>query len=164
MILASSSYSETTTSDFMTAKNKLSAILLISDCVETILKFILLAYSISGITLTLITSCIFLKYRSTPVVKSASKELCYIMLVGMIGAHSTTIIITTTEHTIATCIILRIVPPISFTCIYGALLVKTNRLARILTISKRKFPNMRPRLISIGSQVSTLLYKQNRSN
>lgn len=111
-----------------------------------------LSFSFIGITLTLITTFIFVKHRETPVVKSSTRELCYIMLLGMIIAHGIPIVIVW-QPSVFICSVVKTVPVISFTIIYSALLVKTNRIARILAISKHKFPKLNPRFISLEAQV-----------
>lgn len=44
-------------------------------------------------------------------------------------------------------------PGISFAMMYAALLTKTNRIARILAGSKKKFPTRKPKFMSTTSQV-----------
>ncbi|XP_065222319.1 metabotropic glutamate receptor 5-like isoform X2 [Planococcus citri] len=111
-----------------------------------------LAFSIIGIALTTMTMMVFYKYGNTPVVKSSTKELCYIMFFGMILAHSCSFVLIG-EPTIPRCTIVRIVPGISLCIMYSALLVKTNRISRILSMSKKRFPTLKPRLMSTMSQV-----------
>lgn len=127
----------------------------VSVCLETSLKYVLIIYSLVSIVLTLITAFIFIKYQDTPVVKSSTKELCYMMLIGMIIAHCTAFV-ALTEQNVYSCAILRSLPSLSFTIIHASLLVKTNRIARILAISKKKFPNMKPRFITLSAQVFIL--------
>ncbi|XKL62464.1 hypothetical protein PGB90_002297 [Kerria lacca] len=95
--------------------------------------------------------------NDTPVVKSSTKELCYMMLIGMIIAHCTAFV-ALTEQNVYSCAILRSLPSLSFTIIHASLLVKTNRIARILAISKKKFPNMKPRFITLSAQSFLLLW------
>lgn len=109
-------------------------------------------FASSNIILALVTSFVFIKNEHTPVVKSSTKELCYVMLMGMIFANLTPFIILPIPNLIS-CIVFRILPPITFTFIYAALLVKTNRIARILAISKKKFPNLNPIFLSARAQV-----------
>ncbi|XP_065222322.1 metabotropic glutamate receptor 1-like [Planococcus citri] len=111
-----------------------------------------LIISFIGITLTIATAIIFVKYRETPVVKSSTRELCYMMLIGMVCAHCISFAVIT-KPTLISCTIARTVPPITFATIYAALLVKTNRIARILAISKKKFPNLNPRFMSLKAQI-----------
>ncbi|XP_065223704.1 metabotropic glutamate receptor 1-like [Planococcus citri] len=107
--------------------------------------------SIFGIILTLLTTAVFFKHRDTPVVKSSTRELCYIILLGVL-MHHCTIFLCAAEPSIITCFLLRICPPMSYTLVFGALLVKTNRIARLLVISKRRFPNLNPRFMTLKAQ------------
>lgn len=116
-------------------------------------SIISLCFSVFGISCTAITGFIFLKYRETPVVKSSTRELCYTMLVGMIMAHSI-IFVVVSRPTIYTCATVKGLLPVSFAIIYGSLLVKTNRIARLLAMSKRKFPNLSLRFMSLQAQVT----------
>ncbi|XP_065226765.1 metabotropic glutamate receptor 1-like [Planococcus citri] len=111
-----------------------------------------LFFSFLSIILTGYTYYIFIKNRHTPVVKSSTKELCYIMFIGMFAANLFPFTILPEPSSIS-CIILRTLPAVSLTLIYAALLVKTNRIARILAISKKKFPNLNIRFLSLRAQV-----------
>lgn len=125
-------------------------------CEKTSLILFLFSFSCFGIITTLITAVIFISYQNTPIVKSSTRELCYLMLIGMIMAHSTVFFVfLLKEVSFFTNVILRTWPTVSFSIIYASLLVKTNRIARILAISKKKFPNLRPRFMSLTSQVSS---------
>lgn len=53
-----------------------------------------------------------------------------------------------------TCLASRILPGFSFALLYGALVTKTNRIARILAGSKKKIITRRPRFMSATSQVA----------
>ena len=96
-------------------------------------------FSILGTTLTTIVLIIFIRYNNTPVVKASTKELCYIILFGMILSHLSVFTILSIP-TIEMCALQRILPGIAFAMVYGSLLIKTNRIARLLAISKKRFP------------------------
>lgn len=117
--------------------------------------FIPLFFSFVGITVTLITAFFFVKNRETPVAKASTRELCYVMLFGMILAHSIPIVIIW-RPSLFICSYVKIMPAISFTIIYSALLVKTNRITRILSMSRDKFPTLNPRFISLKAQVRSI--------
>lgn len=108
--------------------------------------------SVVGMILTSFTIYVFVKHRNTPVVKSTTRELCYVILIGLLIHHST-IFISVAEPSIISCALIRIAPPVSAAMVYASLLVKTNRIARLLTISKRKFPNLSPRFMTLKAQV-----------
>ena len=95
---------------------------------------------------------VFFKYADTPAVKSTTKELSYIIFAGIIVTNITPFIPILSQNRLVCAV--RVIPAIGFTMIHGALLVKTNRIARLLAISKNKFPNMNPKFMSLKAQVS----------
>uniref|UniRef100_A0AC35FN88 G-protein coupled receptors family 3 profile domain-containing protein n=1 Tax=Panagrolaimus sp. PS1159 TaxID=55785 RepID=A0AC35FN88_9BILA len=111
-----------------------------------------LVFASFGIITTLLTIFIFLNHNSTPVVKSTTRELSYIILSGITACYLVTFIILA-KPSDTTCFITRTLPPISFSIIYSALLTKTNRIARILAGSKKRILTKKPRFLSTMSQV-----------
>ncbi|KAM3722055.1 Metabotropic glutamate receptor [Dirofilaria immitis] len=105
-----------------------------------------------GTVMTLFTILIFLRYNNTPVVKSTTRELSYIILSGITICYAVSFAILATPSFI-TCFISRTLPPIAFSMIYSALLTKTNRIARILAGSKKRILTKKPRFLSTSSQV-----------
>ncbi|XP_058443037.1 metabotropic glutamate receptor 1-like [Malaya genurostris] len=95
---------------------------------------------------------VFVRHNDTPVVKSSTRELCYLILVGMIISHSTIFAILAKPSPFS-CLISRAMPGISFAMIYASLLVKTNRIARILAGSKKRFPTKKPKFMSATAQL-----------
>jgi 7 transmembrane sweet-taste receptor of 3 GCPR len=92
-------------------------------------------FSIFGIIISAMVFIIFLRFSNTPVVKASSRELCYIVLYGMILSHAS--IFSILAHpTNITCAMSRVLPGVSFSMIYGSLLIKTNRISRLLPISQ----------------------------
>lgn len=110
------------------------------------------AFSILGTTLSGIVLVIFLQFNDTPVVKASTRELCYIVLVGMIFSHLSVFSILA-RPTVKMCTLSRVIPGITFAMIYGSLLIKTNRIARLLAISKKRFPSKNLKFMSPFSQV-----------
>ncbi|KAF7270842.1 hypothetical protein GWI33_016204 [Rhynchophorus ferrugineus] len=113
---------------------------------------IAMTFSALGFITALFTILIFLKNNDTPVVKSSTKELSYIILVGMALAHLS-IFPMLGEPSRMRCAATRFLPGFSFSMIYSALVTKTNRIARILAGSKRSFPKKKPILMSASAQV-----------
>ncbi|KAK6049251.1 7 transmembrane receptor [Cooperia oncophora] len=105
-----------------------------------------------GMITTTLTTIIFLRHNSTPVVKSTTRELSYIILSGIMTCYAVTFSILATPSSV-TCFLTRIVPPIAFSIVYSALLTKTNRIARILAGSKKRILTKKPRFLSTFSQV-----------
>lgn len=109
-------------------------------------------FSVFGTLLSTIVLAIFIHFNQTPVVKASTRELCYIVLCGMILSHLSifTILAHPTKHM---CALARTLPGISFSMIYGSLFIKTNRIARLLAISKKRFPSKNLKFMSPISQV-----------
>lgn len=102
--------------------------------------------------MTSITLIIFIRYNDTPVVKSSTRELCYIILLGMIVSHGSVFAILTKPNR-ESCALTRVLPGVSFAMIYASLFVKTNRIARILAGTKKRFPTKKFRFMSASAQL-----------
>ena len=104
-----------------------------------------------GIFVTLWLYVIFIRHHNTPVVKASTRELSYIIMIGIVIAYSCNFVLVA-KPTIVTCYFTRILPGLSFALIYGALFTKTNRIARILEGTK-KIITKKPRFMSASAQV-----------
>ncbi|XP_059166231.1 metabotropic glutamate receptor 5-like [Physella acuta] len=104
-----------------------------------------------GICVTLWVFAIFMKYNDTPIVKASTRELSYIILVGICLAFSSNFFIVA-KPAKEFCYLTRIIPGLSFSLMYGALVTRTNRIARILEGSKR-IMTKKPRFMSATAQV-----------
>ncbi|VDK43446.1 unnamed protein product [Anisakis simplex] len=111
-----------------------------------------LALASVGIIATLLTILVFVQHNHTPVVKSTTRELSYIILSGIMACYAISFAILT-RPSFTSCFLTRTVPPIAFSIIYSALLTKTNRIARILAGSKKRILTKKPRFLSTSSQV-----------
>lgn len=111
-----------------------------------------MSFSVLGFITTGLVFAVFLRHNDTPVVKSSTRELCYLILVGMIISHSSIFAILTKPSPMS-CLMSRTLPGISFAMIYASLLVKTNRIARILAGSKKRFPTKKPKFMSAAAQL-----------
>ncbi|KAA0188802.1 hypothetical protein HAZT_HAZT008991 [Hyalella azteca] len=105
-----------------------------------------------GFLTTVFTMAVFICYNHTPVVKSlaplnpndvlvcsrqaSTRELSYIILVGMMMSYCSSIAFLAKPST-TSCILARLLPGLSFSMIYAALVTKTNRIARIFADSKK---------------------------
>ena len=85
-------------------------------------------------------------------VKSTTKELSFIILAGVYFCYLMTVPLIL-KPSLATCYMSRILPGFSLSLMYGALLTKTNRIARILSRSKKKIITHKPRFMSLTSQI-----------
>uniref|UniRef100_A0A674AMI1 Metabotropic glutamate receptor 1 n=1 Tax=Salmo trutta TaxID=8032 RepID=A0A674AMI1_SALTR len=105
-----------------------------------------------GILVTLWVTLIFMLYRDTPVVKSSSRELCYIILVGVLLGYICPFTLIA-YPTVTSCYLQRLLVGLSAAMCYSALVTKTNRIARILAGSKKKICTKKPRFMSAWAQV-----------
>lgn len=112
-----------------------------------------LSIAVFGLILTLATAIVFIRHNDTPVVKSSTRELSYMILFAMFLCYSNTFFLVARPRQL-TCLVSRILPGFSFALMYGALVTKTNRIARILAGSKKKIITRRPRFMSATSQVA----------
>lgn len=99
-----------------------------------------------------------MKFSNTCIVKSTTKELSYIILTGIYLCYFMTIPLIL-KPTKITCYLYRILPGFSLSLIYGALIVKTNRIARILARSKKRILTKKPRFMSLTAQIIITLGK-----
>ncbi|MFT7799317.1 metabotropic glutamate receptor 3 [Arapaima gigas] len=103
-----------------------------------------------GFACTLLVAGVFIRYNNTPLVKASGRELCYILLLGVLMSYAMTFFFIA-KPSPAICAIRRLGLGTSFAVCYSALLTKTNRIARIF--GGVKDGTQRPRLISPSSQV-----------
>ncbi|KAK0425117.1 hypothetical protein QR680_009040 [Steinernema hermaphroditum] len=111
-----------------------------------------LGFASAGLLATGLTLVVFLHHNQTPVVKSTTRELSYIILSGVGACYAGSFAILA-RPSFASCFITRVLPPVAFSIIYAALLTKTNRIARILAGSKKRILTKKPRFLSTFSQV-----------
>ncbi|CAF3974918.1 unnamed protein product [Adineta steineri] len=106
-----------------------------------------------GILISFFVVYIFIRFNGTPVVKSTTRELSYLILMGILFCHLTAFIILQKPSFII-CVLTRLLPGISFSMIYGSLVTKTNRIARILARSKKKIITKRLKFMSARHQLA----------
>ncbi|XP_009293059.1 metabotropic glutamate receptor 1 isoform X2 [Danio rerio] len=115
-------------------------------------SIIAVVFSCVGILVTLFVTFIFFQYSDTPVVKSSSRELCYIILAGIFLGYICPFTLIA-RPTVISCYLQRILVGLSSAMCYSALVTKTNRIARILAGSKKKICTRKPRFMSAWAQV-----------
>ena len=111
-----------------------------------------IATAIVGLVLTLTTAAVFIRHNETPVVKSTTRELSYMILFSMVLCYLNTFFLIAKPNQFS-CFVTRVLPGFSFAMMYGALVTKTNRIARILAGSKKKIITRRPYFMSATAQV-----------
>jgi len=115
-------------------------------------SLIAIGIATSGIIITIMAAVVFIRRNNTPIVKASTRELSYMILIGMIMAHSTTFFLLA-KPTRETCFVTRVLPGFSFAVIYASLVTKTNRIARILAGSKKRIMTKKLRFMSSSAQV-----------
>ncbi|XP_016391735.1 metabotropic glutamate receptor 1-like [Sinocyclocheilus rhinocerous] len=115
-------------------------------------SIIAVVFSCLGILVTLFVTFIFIQYRDTPVVKSSSRELCYIILAGIFLGYVCPFTLIA-RPTVISCYLQRLLVGLSSAMCYSALVTKTNRIARILAGSKKKICTRKPRFMSAWAQL-----------
>ncbi|KAM4628273.1 metabotropic glutamate receptor 5b [Polymixia lowei] len=105
-----------------------------------------------GLMATFFVTAIFIRFRDTPVVKSSSRELCYIILAGICLGYLCTFSLIAKPYVIH-CYLQRLGIGLSPAMSYSALVTKTNRIARILAGSKKKICTKKPRFMSACAQL-----------
>uniref|UniRef100_A0A6Q2YXP2 Metabotropic glutamate receptor 5 n=1 Tax=Esox lucius TaxID=8010 RepID=A0A6Q2YXP2_ESOLU len=105
-----------------------------------------------GLCATFFVTGVFIRFRDTPVVKSSSRELCYIILAGICLGYLCTFSLIAKPHAVH-CYLQRLGIGLSPAMSYSALVTKTNRIARILAGSKKKICTKKPRFMSACAQL-----------
>ncbi|KAM9353998.1 metabotropic glutamate receptor 1 [Pholidichthys leucotaenia] len=115
-------------------------------------SIVAVVFSCVGILVTSFVTFVFIQYRDTPVVKSSSRELCYIILAGIFLGYICPFTLIA-RPTVVSCYLQRLLVGLSSAMCYSALVTKTNRIARILAGSKKKICTRKPRFMSAWAQV-----------
>ncbi|NP_001315639.1 glutamate receptor, metabotropic 5a [Danio rerio] len=105
-----------------------------------------------GLLATIFVTLVFVRFHDTPVVKSSSRELCFIILAGICLGYLCTFCLIAKPH-VAYCYLQRLGIGLSPAMSYSALVTKTNRIARILAGSKKKICTKKPRFMSACAQL-----------
>ncbi|XP_048585408.1 metabotropic glutamate receptor 4 isoform X1 [Nematostella vectensis] len=107
-------------------------------------------WSCLGMLVTLAICVFFVKSREHEVVKAAGRELCAIILLGIMLCYAS-IFTNLVEPDAITCTVERFFSSVCYTTCYAPLLMKTNRIYRIF--SRARKAASRPHLTSPTSQV-----------
>ncbi|XP_066584649.1 metabotropic glutamate receptor 7-like isoform X2 [Prorops nasuta] len=109
-----------------------------------------LVFASIGILSTLFTTVVFIRYNRTPVIMASGRELCYVLLVGILSCYGMSFVILS-KPTSWNCTYLRIGLGLCLSICYSAILTKTNRISRIFNQSTKG--TKRPSYTSPKSQV-----------
>ncbi|XP_046428261.1 metabotropic glutamate receptor 7-like [Neodiprion fabricii] len=110
-----------------------------------------LAFAAVGILSTLFTTAVFIRFNRTPVIMASGRELCYVLLVGILSCYGMSFIILS-RPTTWNCTYLRIGLGLCLSICYSAILTKTNRISRIFNQGIKSIK--RPSYTSPKSQVA----------
>ncbi|RWS00267.1 metabotropic glutamate receptor 1-like protein, partial [Dinothrombium tinctorium] len=119
-------------------------------------SLVAMAIACIGFIMTFFTMVVFIRHNNTPVVKASTRELSYMIMIGMFLCYGTTFVLIAKPSKL-TCTATQILPGFSFAVIYASLVTKTNRIARILAGSKKRIITKKPRFMSSGAQVAISL-------
>lgn len=122
--------------------------------VDSVYSSAALIFSSCGILATLYIIYVFIKYQDTPVVRASGRELCYVLLVGIICCYCVTFMLVLKPSDIV-CGVQQTGIGVSFTAVYAAILTKTNRISRIFNAGKKSAK--RPSFITPKSQLAICL-------
>uniref|UniRef100_A0A914H5N1 G-protein coupled receptors family 3 profile domain-containing protein n=1 Tax=Globodera rostochiensis TaxID=31243 RepID=A0A914H5N1_GLORO len=103
-----------------------------------------------GIVATVAVTLIYTIHAQTPVVKASGRELSYVLLFSCLLCYSMTFVLLSKPSWMV-CTIRRTGIGLAFSCLYSALLVKTNRIHRIFSQATRT--RRAPPMISPISQL-----------
>ncbi|XP_039310156.1 metabotropic glutamate receptor 8 isoform X2 [Solenopsis invicta] len=100
-----------------------------------------LIFASIGILSTLFTTVVFIRFNRTPVIMASGRELCYVLLVGILSCYGMSFIILS-KPTIWNCTYLRIGLGLCLSICYSAILTKTNRISRIFNQGTKKIKRL----------------------
>jgi 7 transmembrane sweet-taste receptor of 3 GCPR len=105
-----------------------------------------------GLVVTAFVTVIYWLNYDTPIVKASSRELTFITMIGMFGAHVSTLPMVALPDPV-TCGIAYVLPAVSLAAVFSSLATKTNRIARILAVNKKRIRRRNLKFISWSAQV-----------
>ncbi|XP_071082339.1 metabotropic glutamate receptor 8-like [Haliotis cracherodii] len=116
------------------------------------LWFILpVVFSCLGILCTFGVMIIFVIFNTTPIIMASGRELCYLLLLGIIMSYGTSLVMLA-KPTLVLCALRRLGLGVSLSFIYAALVTKTNRIYRIFSTGIKAMVK-RPSYTSPKSQI-----------
>ncbi|XP_067129619.1 metabotropic glutamate receptor [Centruroides vittatus] len=117
---------------------------------DSVFAVVPIGISCLGVILTVAAVVVFIIHNDTPIVKASGRELSYMLLGGILICFIMTFVLLAKPSAII-CGLQRFGVGFGFSVIYGALLTKTNRIARIFDSARKSA--RRPNYITPKSQV-----------
>ena len=99
---------------------------------------------------------VFVRYNNTPIIMASGRELCYVLMAGMLLCYAMTFVMVT-KPTLVTCALSRAGLGLSLALCYSALFTKTNRISRIFNRGLKAMVK-RPSYTSPRSQLAIFLF------
>lgn len=93
------------------------------------------------VNLTTNILCLDYRFNRTPVIMASGRELCYVLLVGILSCYGMSFIILS-KPTTWNCTYLRIGLGLCLSICYSAILTKTNRISRIFNQGTKKIKRL----------------------
>ena len=109
-------------------------------------------FAVIGVLTTLFVLLVFVRFNNTPVIMASGRELCYVIMVGLMLSYVMTFIMVA-KPSLVSCLLLRIGLGLSLSIGYAALLTKTNRISRIFNrgvkamVKRPSYPRLRSQLV-----------------
>ncbi|XP_029167565.1 metabotropic glutamate receptor 8-like isoform X2 [Nylanderia fulva] len=100
-----------------------------------------LIFASIGMLSTLFTTVVFIRFNRTPVIMASGRELCYVLLVGILSCYGMSFVILS-KPTTWNCTYLRIGLGLCLSICYSAILTKTNRISRIFNQGTKKIKRL----------------------
>ncbi|XP_077992167.1 metabotropic glutamate receptor 3-like [Glandiceps talaboti] len=110
----------------------------------------LLTITFIGLVLSILTMVGYVTHRDKPLIKASSRELSFIMLVGVTFSF-VMVFVFIAKPTLASCVLVRLGLMLCFTMTYAPMLTKVVRIYRIFTAGKKS--TKRPGMTGPTSQV-----------
>ncbi|XP_077509447.1 mangetout isoform X2 [Amblyomma americanum] len=110
-----------------------------------------LALAAVGSAFTFATLAVFVRHIDTPVVRASGRELCCVLLAGIVMCQATALLLVQ-RPSVLVCGAQRAALGLCFAVVYAAILAKTDRIARIFRAGRRSA--QRPGCISPRSQLA----------
>ncbi|XP_075551877.1 metabotropic glutamate receptor 1-like [Dermacentor variabilis] len=118
-------------------------------------SIIVLVISVLSIANTVCTTAIFIRYAHSPIVKTTSRALSFLVLAGVLLSEAGTFAVVS-KPSVTSCLLERLCPVLGVATVYAAIFAKTYRLCRVLSLAEKQgFPAaVSARVVSSGTQLA----------
>lgn len=118
-------------------------------------SIVAMVISVLSIVNTVCTTAIFIRYAHSPIIKTTSRELSFVVLVGVLLSEAGTFAVIS-KPSVVSCLLERLCPVLGVATVYAAIFAKTYRLCRILSSTQRQGSPaaVNVRVVSSGTQLA----------